>query len=420
MAYYLELDGVSGLAQCPGSLSLPSNFELNYDLFILANGSEDYFSSPFSGRGVGFLSGFVAFYASAQQVYFNYPSTGRPAINDIVNIRFTSTDNGDSTFTIRCYMSVNGGAEEQLNRAIGSDVFSQPLTPRQMEWGRRPNTLYRKVGVIRTRYYESAVLLNDWDFNQSSGNTAPDIVGGNDATATGGFSWVFYDDGQGGIVTADAAYTISAPAFTANASATLPQPTADGAFSIASPLFSASATATLPQPIADAAFTINAPTFAATASATIPGFNASVSFAIPAPTFSANATVTLPSPTADVSYTIAAPTFSVNASATLPQPSSDVAFTINSPSFAVTATATEPGFNASVNFTVNAPTFTADATATLPQPSADVGFTVSAPTFSVVAIVGGIAIIVDNETNINVPALATNINAPVLSNNMRI
>jgi hypothetical protein len=280
--------------------------------------------------------------------------------------------------------------------------------------------------VYSAKIWLDDALVHNYDPSASNGTGSilPDTAGSNDGTLVNfpndDSQWVFYDDGQGGIVTADAAYTIAAPAFTANASATLPQPAADGAFSIASPLFSASATPTLPQPIADAAFTINAPTFAATASATIPGFNASVSFAIPAPTFSADATVTLPSPTADVSYTIAAPTFSVDADATLPQPSSDVAFTVNSPSFAVTATATEPGFNASVNFTVNAPTFAVDATATLPQPSADVGFTVSAPTFSVVAIVGGIAIIVDNETNINVPALANNINAPVLSNNMRI
>ena len=156
---------------------------------------------------------------------------------------------------------------------------------------------------------------------------------------------------------------------------------------------------------------------------------ADAAYTIASPAFASTASATLPAPIADASFALAAPTFSVDADATLPQPSSDVAFTVNSPSFAVTATATEPGFNASVNFAVSAPTFAVDAAATLPQPSADVGFTVSAPTFSVVAIVGGIAIIVDNETNINLPvlsnnatapALATNINAPVLSNNVRI
>ncbi len=196
MAYYAELDGVSGLAQCASALSLPSDFEINYDLFILEDGNDDYFSAPFNGRGIGFLSSFIAFFESSQQVYFSYPSTGKPAINDVVNIRFTSTGNGDGTFTIRCYMSVNGGEEEQLSKVVGDDVFSQPLSPRPMEWGRRPNTLYRKVGVIRTRYYESGVIQNDWDFNQSSGITAPDLVGSNPATLSGGFTWVFYDDGS--------------------------------------------------------------------------------------------------------------------------------------------------------------------------------------------------------------------------------
>ena len=416
MPYYAELDGISGLALCSNALTLPSDFEINYDLFILANGGEDYFSAPFNGRGVGFLSSFVAFYESSQQVFFNYPSTGRPAINDIVNIRFTSTDNGDSTFTIRCYMSVNGGAEEQLNRSVGNDVFSTPLSPRPMEWGRRPNTLYRKVGVIRTRYYESGVIQNDWDFNQSSGNTAPDLVGSNPATLSGGFSWVFYGASTG--VTADAAYTVNAPIFTSTASATLPAPTADVTFTVSAPTFAVSADATLPQPVADAAFTVDAPTFSASASVTTPGFNASVNFAITPPAFSASASVTLPSPVADIGYTVSAPTFNVSADASLPQPSSDASFTVSSPLFAATATATEPNFNASVNFTVDAPTFSGNASATLPQPVSDTNFTVSAPTFSVVAIVGGIAIIVDEETNINQRVLSNNISAPILSTNI--
>ena len=172
--------------------------------------------------------------------------------------------------------------------------------------------------------------------------------------------------------------------------------TADAAYTIASPAFSASADATQPQPIGDVSFTISAPTFASSAQPS------------------------LPQPVSDIAFNIAPPAFSSTASATLPQPISDAAFTINAPTFAATADATQPGYNASVNFTANAPTFSADAAATLPQPIADGNFTISAPTFSVVAIVGGIAIIVDNETNINVPALATNINAPVLSNNMRI
>lgn len=218
--------------------------------------------------------------------------------------------------------------------------------------------------------------------------------------------------------TADASFTLAAPTFTASADASLPQPIADGAFSIASPLFSANADASLPRPIADAAFTLNAPTFSASATATIPGFNASIAYSVNAPTFTADATVTLPSPTADVSYTISAPTFSVDSTVTLPQPTANAAFSLPAPTFAASATATEPNFNASVNFTVNAPTFAVDASATLPQPESSVSFAVSTPSVSVVAIVGGIAIIVDDETNINQRMLSTNINAPILSTNI--
>lgn len=416
MPYYAELDGISGLALCSSALSLPPDFELNYDLFILANGSDDYFSAPFNGRGVGFWSSFVAFYASTQQVYFSYPSTGRPAINDIVNIRFTSTDNGDSTFTIRCYMSVNGGAEKQLNRAVGNDVFSQPLSPRPMEWGRRPNTLYRKVGVIRTRYYESGVIQNDWDFNQSSGSTAPDLVGSNPATLSGGFSWVFYGGAAG--VTADVAYTVNSPSVSVNASATVIAPQADVAFTVSSPSISASSSATLPQPASDIAFTVNAPTVSASASATMPGYNASVSFTVSAPSVAVSASATLPNPIANVGYTINRPIVSASATASLPQPDSDISFTVNAPSIAATVEATQTGYNANVAFTVNAPTVSISASATLPQPETAVSFAVSPPQVSVVAIVGGIAIIVDEETNINQRVLSNNINAPILSNNI--
>jgi hypothetical protein len=219
---------------------------------------------------------------------------------------------------------------------------------------------------------------------------------------------------------ADASFTLAAPTFTASADASLPQPIGSGAFSIASPLFSANVDASLPQSMANAAFTLNAPTFSASATVTIPGFSASVAYSVNAPTFSADVAVTLPSPTADVTYTVTAPTFSVDSTVTLPQPTANAAFSLPAPAFAASATATEPGFNAAVSFALPAPTFNADATATLPQPVADGNFTITAPTFSVVAIVGGIAIIVDNETNINMPALSTNINAPVLSNNVRI
>lgn len=416
MPYYAELDGVSGLAQCASALSLPSDFEINYDLFILADGNDDYFSAPFNGRGIGFLSSFIAFYESSQQVYFNYPSTGRPAINDIVNIIFTSSGNGDGTFTIRCYISVNGGAEEQLGVAIGNNVFSQPLSPRPMEWGRRPNTLYRKVGVIRTRYFESGVIQNDWDFNQSSGSTAPDLVGGNPATLSGGFSWVFYGGASG--VTAEVSYTVNSPSVSVSSSATVPAPQADIAFSVSAPSVSVSASATLPQPASDIAFTVNTPSVAANASVTLPGYNATVSFNVSAPSVSVNASATLPNPSADVIYTVSTPFVSASASATLPSPISDIAFSVSAPSVSASAAATEPNFNANVAFTVNAPTVSISASATLPQPESTVSFAVSPPSVSVVAIVGGIAIIVDEETNINQRVLSNNINAPILSNNI--
>lgn len=219
---------------------------------------------------------------------------------------------------------------------------------------------------------------------------------------------------------ADTAWSIASPQFSANGSATLPQPVADLSFSISAPTFSSTASATLPQPASDVAFTITKPSFAATASATIPGFNASVSFSITEPQFSATADVTLPQPSADVAYAIGKPTFSVSADATLPQPSSTVSFTLDAPQFSATASATLPGYNANVAFEVTKPEFSSTASVTLPSPSADVGFTVTAPTFSVVAIVGGIAIIVDNESNINMPALSNNIDVPALSNNINL
>lgn len=194
--------------------------------------------------------------------------------------------------------------------------------------------------------------------------------------------------------------------------------TADAAYTIPAPTFSANASVTLPAPIADTIFTVNAPTVNGNASATIPGFSASVSFTVSAPSISSSASATLPNPSAGVSYTVSAPTFSVNADASLPQPISDLAFTVNTPTVAANATATETGFNASVNFTVNAPTFAVDTNATLPQPESTVSFAVSPPSVSAVAIVGGIAIIVDDETNINQRVLSTNINAPILSNNI--
>jgi len=203
---------------------------------------------------------------------------------------------------------------------------------------------------------------------------------------------------------ADIAYSVSSPVFAGSADVTLPQPNSDVAYSISAPTFSASAEVTLPQPSADTSLTVSAPTFSATASATIPGFNASVAFTVGEPVFSATAEVTQPQPRADVSYAMQSPTFAGQASATLPNPSAIFGITLDAPQFSAQASATEPGFNANVSLNVDAPIFSASGSATLPQPDSSVSLTVPEPVFSVVAIVGGIAIIVDDESNINVPA----------------
>lgn len=171
-------------------------------------------------------------------------------------------------------------------------------------------------------------------------------------------------------------------------------------------------------PSADVNFTLSTPVFAASADATLPQPSASIAYNINAPTFTVGATVTLPNPTAAVAYTVNAPTFSVSGEVTIPQPTANASFSLPVPTIAASATATEPNFNASVNFALPSPTFSAEATATLPQPESTVSLAVSPPNVSVVAIVGGIAIIVDEETNINQRVMSNNINAPILSNNI--
>lgn len=253
--------------------------------------------------------------------------------------------------------------------------------------------------------------------------------------------WIFYSEPSAG-VTADVAYTVSSPSVSGSASATVKAPQSDIAFSVSKPSVSAStsaslpnpvtnvnvivsspsvsvaSTATLPQPASDIDFTVNTPSVTANASATLPGYNATVSFTVSAPSVSADASATLPNPSADVSYTVSPPSIDASASATLPNPVSDVAFSVSAPSVSVSALATEPNFNANVAFTINAPAVSISASATLPQPESTVNFTVSPPNISVVAIVGGIAIIVDDETNINQRVLSTNINAQILSTNI--
>lgn len=254
--------------------------------------------------------------------------------------------------------------------------------------------------VYRFEVWENGILVESRvKQTLTSGNDRvyTDNVGTNDGALDATFpadnsQWELFDAAAG--VTADVAYTVSAPTFSASASATIPAPNADVSFSIPSPQFSASA------------------------SVTQPGFSADVSFLLQKPQFSASASVTLPSPQADVSYEIGKPQFSANASASLPQSVADVDFSLQAPVFSASASVTIDGRVADVGFSIGKPVFSASASVTLPNPVADVAFTISPPIFSVVAISGSAAIIADDETNINMPSLSTNVEMPWLSTNI--
>ena len=168
------------------------------------------------------------------------------------------------------------------------------------------------------------------------------------------------------------------------------------------------------------AFSVNTPSVAANATATIPGYNASVSFTVSIPSVSTDASATLPNPSADIAYTVSAPSINAVTNASLPQPNSDITFTINTPSVDATISATQTNWDADVSFAVNVPNVVITTNASLPQPETTVSFSISPPHVSVVAIVGGIAIIVDDETNITLQAQSTNIDLPALSNNLEI
>lgn len=387
MAYYLAAgDSASGDYVSIPDTNLTGDFTVEFEMAF--NGSQNW--RPF-GRIGDFNS--RAFKSGGTNNF----QVGSTSLQVIVISGVTYTDR--NTYTLirsgsTLSLEVNGVAQGSVNDS-GAFNFNAILTQNSFAQSRGASDLYRfRIWSDATK----TSLVRDYNpsLSNGTGSILPDAVGGNDGALvnfpTDDSQWIFYSDATG--ATADAAFTINAPTF------------------------AVSADAALPQPIANTAFTINAPTFSASASVTTPGFNASVNFAIPAPTFSVDAAVTLPSPTVDVNYTVSAPTFNVSANASLPQPLSDVSFAVGSPLFAATATATEPSFNADVSFNVGAPTFSGNASATLPQPVADANFTVSAPTFSVVAIVGGIAIIVDEETNINQRVLSNNINAPILSTNI--
>lgn len=121
---------------------------------------------------------------------------------------------------------------------------------------------------------------------------------------------------------------------------------------------------------------------------------------------------------AEIDFTISSPSFSVTASASLPQPESDIDFSVGSPAFSAAASVTLPDPAVQVDFSVSVPAFSASASATLPSPDSSIDFDISSPVFSVVAFAGTIDIIVDDETNINLPALSNNVTLPALSNNI--
>lgn len=345
------------------------------------------------------------------------------------NCRFRIS--GVNTITGSVGLGVVEGFIERENNVVtwsfGANAGSTTRagTLRINNFGRYNGSTTGAFDLYYIRIFDSGVKIHDYNkqtINGPNDTVLPDTVGGNDGTLvnfpTDNSQWVFYDDGGGTGVIADSAFSVSAPTFSGSASATLPQPVVDVSYSVSIPTVSASVDASLPQPTSDIAFAVNTPSVSASASATIPGYNASVSFSVSAPTVAASASATLPSPIASVGYTVSAPSFNASASASLPQPDSGITFTVNAPSISATASATQTGYNADVAFTVNAPSVSISASATLPQPNTAVSFAVSPPQVSVVAIVGGIAIIVDEETNINQRVLSNNINAPILSNNI--
>lgn len=343
--------------------------------------TQNRYLSTFNGGGKSNLTAMLLGFQSGQ---FNAFDEGYPT----GNASQTQIAATDLTWQHICYSWDGSRLKGYLNGELVVDVADtlNPATPNFLSItpasGGGSNFYTGNLQYFGAR--NSGIEPNEIATEYANQNDPATFFGTPTISTTGG----------GGAVTANVAFALNTPTFLSSASATLPQPIANGAFSIASPSFNAGANASLPQPIADAAFTLNAPTFSANASATIPSFSASVAYSVNAPTFTADATVTLPSPTADA------------------------AFSLPAPSFAASATATEPSFNASVNFALPATTFSAYATATLPQPIADGNFTITAPAFSVVAIVGGIAIIVEDETNINTTTLSNNLTVPPLSNNI--
>jgi hypothetical protein len=437
MAYYLEFDGDSYVhAATLGNVLSESTFRIETQKARFLTSSGYWFSQAVatgSSRELGLFFG-----SGSASLYIGGLSAVILSSADVVSIFGSSTIQSELlSFEINLstgawQLESEGAVVKTGGFALGSSrsdgaLFRLGARAASDSSGDASGAYILPNGsrIGSTKVFLSGNLVRSYNkqtLNGSNDTVYPDTVGGNDGTLvnfpTDNSQWVFYDDGSGSEVTSDVTFTVNAPTSSASASATLPQPSADVSYSVSVPTVSASVTASLPQPSSNVVFTVNAPSVAASASATIPGYNASVSFTVNAPGVSADASATLPSPSADVGYTVNAPNISADVAASLPRPIGDIAFTVDTPSVNATASATQTGWNADVNFTVNAPSVSISASATLPQPEAAVSFAVSPPQVAVVAIVGGIAIIVDDETNINQRVLSNNINAPILSSNI--
>ena len=403
MAYFLRFDGSNDRVTLASGVTMADGISIDIDF-------------EYGGDNGDILSGFIS----------NNPGRWALLITGGGNLAFFSGTSGITTGTA----TLVAGTRYTVNLSYSGGVASVSLDENP-DITATPSTLLPLTqidnGILTMDLYGLSIGVGgsvnhnyDPSASNGTGSILPDIVGGNNGTLvnfpTDDSQWVFYSDATG--VTADVAYTVNTPSVSASASATVPAPQADVAFTVSAPSVSTSATASLPQPVSDIAFTVNTPSVTASASATLPGYSATVSFTVSSPSVSANSSATLPNPSADVSYTISPPSIGASVSATLPNPVSDIAFSVSAPGVSVSAAATEPNFSANVAFTVSSPSVSISASATLPQPESTVSFAVSPPSVSVVAIVGGIAIIVDEETNINQRVLSNNINAPILSNNI--
>jgi hypothetical protein len=233
---------------------------------------------------------------------------------------------------------------------------------------------------------------------------------------SGGAIGSLYEDSAPAALASDINVILSSPQFSAEASATLPQPSSAVSLSLLSPTFNASASATLPQPESSIGVTIGKPAFSVGLIATLPQPELTVSLTIDAPKFSVQASATLPSPVSAISFSMAEPKFSIQSEATLPSGSSTVNVTMPAPAFSISSSVTlpqpsatvlavmpAPVFNvslsitelvaaSSVNLTIESPIFNASLSATLPRPANNVQFDIDKPIFSIRTTVSGLNI----------------------------